>query len=232
MMTEAVPAVEPVEPEWIWMLLGASRRLAVASVSLLVGAFFFLVRLDPFGFSFLVVLLATMAGFVLQLLGWAVLSDAAISSAMRVTFRSSLVGFAVGIALILYLVPESGLFVLFGGWLLLPYMPFVFGPVAIAHAFLLYLFFVRLGSKSPRLIVASLGLAAVAVIGIVLQLGLVLQSPALGIGDLSAPTWVIVFAGLASAGYGIAALEFQSEYENRQVHLAPFLGTESKQQSP
>src|SRR5438132_6988475 len=203
-----VQATQRPEPEWIWLLLRASRMLALGSVCLLAGTFFWVLgRIDRLGFSFAVVLLSTVAAFVLQLMGWVALNEAAARPMMRVIFISSLVGPAVGIAITLLFVPNAGLFVFFGGWLIFPYLPFVFGPAVIAHALLYGTVYARLGSR-PSILVAGLVLATIAVTGIGFNIAL---------------------AGFTFIGYGIAARAFKSEYESRRVPLSPFLGPGSLQ---
>ena len=72
-----VQATQRPEPEWIWLLLRASRMLALGSVCLLAGTFFWVLgRIDRLGFSFAVVLLSTVTAFVLQLMGWVALNEA------------------------------------------------------------------------------------------------------------------------------------------------------------
>lgn len=218
-----VQAVQPVEPEWIWLLRGASRFLTLGSVCLLLGGFVFILAIPfiPLGFGVWLLLIVTVAGFVLHLFGWVSLNDAAVWPAMRVTFFASLVGFAVGVATFLYLVRGFGLVLLFGGWLLLPYMPIVWGPVAIAHAFLYLLFYDRLGSRAPLLVVGCLILAIVAGIGMFLQFAFVAGVPVFG-WEAGMANWVVFLPGLTSIGYCIGAVEFSSEYEQRRMPLGPF----------
>jgi hypothetical protein len=205
-----VQATQRPEPEWIWLLFRANRMLGLGSVSLLAGTFFLLLRgIDPIGFSLAAVIFATVVALVLQLMGWVALNEAAARPLMRVIFISSLVGPAVGIAITLLDVPNPGLFLFFGGWLILPYLPFVFGPAAIAHAILYGIVYARLGSR-PSILVAGLALVVVVVIGIAFE---------------------IAIAGFTCVGYGIATQAFKSEYLSRRVHLSPFVGPGTLQAS-
>lgn len=205
--------------------------MALGSLCLLLGSALRILGFDPIGFIVVPFTVVTIVGFVLHLFGWVGLNDASVWPAMRVTFAASLVGFVVGVIVFLATVPNFGFFLLFGGWVMLPYTPFVWAPVVIAHAVLFLHFYARLGSGPPLLLLGSFALASVAGIGLVFQIAFLPEVAAAGFSADSALRWLSVLAGLTAVGYGIAAYEFEAEYEQRGEALGPFLRKSGAQRS-
>src|SRR5437762_2288707 len=96
------------------------------------------------------------------------------------------------------------------GWILLPFLPVVFGPVVIGHAsvFLLATYRLRPLHRFNLLLVGSATLLTLAVFGLFLYA----SSPG------GFPQW-LPLAGLMSLGYGFIFLELREEYDRRCRHL-------------
>jgi len=218
-----------VGPEWIWVLLNASRLLAVGSGFLLlasvlvvapeaiaylgIGLYGF-VGLLMIGFGFVIL---TVLGVLVHLVGWSALSEGASQSLpMRTMFFVSVGGFVASVIYaLIVLVPAPGYFLLFGGWIIIPYTPIVYGPVVIAHAaiFLLGLERLRRGPASHLIIVGSGVLVAIGIAGLSLQASItVFRFPS----DVS-----LVLAGVTSVGYGLIAVGLQRHYEEARTPMTP-----------
>jgi hypothetical protein len=218
------PSTEDLGPESVWVFLTASRWFCIGSGFLLAAAGFLLAGdfivassgiiavMVAIGLSYLVLVL-TVLGVVVHAVGWIALNEASTQSwPMRALFFLSLIGLVTGVAVFLWRdVPQPGLFLLFGGWILLPFLPIVFGPVAIGHASVFLLATERL--QPPRrfnlLLVGVVTLLVLAVFGLFLYA----SNPS---GSLE---W-IPLTGLMSLGYGFIFLELREEYDRRCQHLA------------
>jgi hypothetical protein len=219
----AGPPTEDLEPESVWVLLTASKLFCIGSVLLLAAAGLFLARdwlavasgpswiAVAIGLSFLVLVL-TVLGVLVHLLGWVALNEASTQSwPMRLLYVLSIIGFVVGVVVFLWRdIPQPGLYLLFGGWIFIPFVPIIFGPVVTAHAslFLLATDRLRPTRRFNLLLVGSVTLLALASLGLFLY-----ASDPLALSD-----W-LPLAGLMSLGYGLIFLELRDEYDRRCSHL-------------
>ena len=117
-------------------------------------------------------------------------------------------------------VPRNpGLFVLFGVWVFLPYIPLVFGPAAIAHGvlFILATNLVRDARANTLLVAGAVGLFAIAAIGATVQIALPFGSWLDGVGYGGGVT----FSGLTAAGCIVITRGLARECESRRAPLKP-----------
>src|SRR5256885_5658364 len=146
-----------IEPEWIWTLQASSQLLAVGSVFLLgasvliVGADAIVAAAGPWSFLAYVCvvpgfILLNVLGVLFQLLGWYSLGEGSSRwTPMRAAFLASVVGFVIGaIVYVAVEVPHVGYFILFGGWLLIPFVAFAYGPGILGPGAVFFLAFLRL----------------------------------------------------------------------------------------
>ena len=216
-------------PEWIWELRTAARLLTVGSGFLLAGSLLFRIALivDVFGvFTPLAALLVAFSFIALTVIGvlvyafaWVALNEGSkTAEGMRVAFASSIVVLALSVMFHLLAVPRNpGYFLLFGGWVFVPYVPFVFGPVAIVHGvlFLLGTNFVWDPEADGLVVAGAIGLFAVAAVASLLQIVLHLELWL----DGASYGWGLTFAGLTAAAYGAIAWGLAREYESRRTPL-------------
>ncbi|HEY6146920.1 MAG TPA: hypothetical protein VIZ69_04450 [Thermoanaerobaculia bacterium] len=229
-MSEAVAGshAPEIEPEWIWTLLGASRLLAIGSALLLAaslviaGADAIIAAAGPWVFlAYLSVvpafILLNVLGVLFHLLGWYSLSEGSSWwTPMRAAFLVSVVGFVIGVVVyVLVEVPAPGYFILFGGWLLIPFAAFAYGPVIIGHGTIFLLASLRLRA-APRLSLLVVGAAVLLALG---SVGLSVHLWSLA--GSSFPLWTFLLPGLTCIGYGLTAWALQQEYEQHRVRLGP-----------
>jgi len=220
---DAGPTAEDLEPESVWVFLTASKLFCTGSGFLLAASGLFVAGdlivaasgyaavLVGIALAFLALVL-TVLGVLVHLLGWVALNEASTQSGpMRALYFLSIIGLVIGIIVFLWRdVPQPGFFLLFGGWILLPFLPVVFGPVVIGHAsvFLLATYRLRPLHRFNLLLVGSATLLTLAVFGLFLYA----SSPG------GFPQW-LPLAGLMSLGYGFIFLELREEYDRRCRHL-------------
>ena len=220
---DAGPTAEDLEPESVWVFLTASKLFCTGSGFLLAASGLFVAGdlivaasgyaavLVGIALAFLALVL-TVLGVLVHLLGWVALNEASTQSGpMRALYFLSIIGLVIGIIVFLWRdVPQPGFFLLFGGWILLPFLPVVFGPVVIGHAsvFLLATYRLRPPHRFNLLLVGSATLLTLAVFGLFLYA----SSPG------GFPQW-LPLAGLMSLGYGFIFLELREEYDRRCRHL-------------
>jgi len=220
---DAGPTAEDLEPESVWVFLTASKLFCTGSGFLLAASGLFVAGdlivaasgyaavLVAIALAFLALVL-TVLGVLVHLLGWVALNEASTQSGpMRALYFLSIIGLVIGVVVFLWRdVPQPGFFLLFGGWILLPFLPVVFGPVVIGHAsvFLLATHRLRPLHRFNLLLVGSATLLTLAVFGLFLYA----SSPG------GFPQW-LPLAGLMSLGYGFIFLELREEYDRRCRHL-------------
>ena len=220
-----------IEPEWIWTLQASSQLLAVGSVFLLgasvlvVGADAIVAAAGPWSFLAYVsvvpgFILLNVLGVLFQLLGWYSLGEGSSRwTPMRAAFLASVVGFVIGaIVYVAVEVPHVGYFILFGGWLLIPFVAFAYGPIIIGHGTIFLVAFLRLRRdlRDPRLNLLVVGGAVLLALG---SIGLSVHLWSLA--GSSFPLWAFFLPGLTCFGYGLTAWALQQEYEQHRVRLGP-----------
>ncbi len=179
------------------------------------GAYAFLVAIG-LGFFFI---LAIGLAIVCYVFAMHLLADLTRNHLLaRVLFGASVAGLVGGFIVYTLPIQQSVGFLLLFGWLLLPFVPWIFGPVVVAHG----LIFALIPRPQPKG-AGSLPFLAGCVFLITFPIiAIVAQSAGLALDPLAQSNpFGLLLAGLTGVGYLLIRLGLGIEYEETRLHLQP-----------
>lgn len=215
------------DPEAIYAALRTSEILAGGGALLLAGGLSLSLAASPFlrlagayatllsiGLGFFFILVTGLA-VVCFIFGMHLLADLARERLVLQAFlAASIVGPPVGLIIATWPLSESIVGVIFV-WLFLPYVPWIFGPVVMAHGFI---FALRPGLRLPG--AGHLPFASGCVFLVTLPV-VAMSAAGAGLGGPSGNLLVSLFAGSTSLGYFLVRLGLGIEYEEVREPLSP-----------